>query len=86
MNGVFYTDVNECDAYTPCRNNATCINNNGSYVCNCTEGWQGHDCKDGNDKHNNVFIRRIPAVRRRINKGKGVRSYSNEYSNDHFRC
>lgn len=28
--------------------NGTCINNNGSYVCECIAGWQGHHCEDGN--------------------------------------
>ena len=40
-------DINECDYY-PCENNGTCDNNAGSYVCNCTDGWQGHDCERGN--------------------------------------
>jgi hypothetical protein len=44
----FISDVNECEKFSPCQNNGTCINNNGSYACNCTEGWQGYDCENGN--------------------------------------
>jgi hypothetical protein len=48
----FIPDVNECETFSPCQNNGTCINNNGSYVCNCTEGWQGHNCDIGNYIYN----------------------------------
>ena len=40
-------DVNECKVKDPCIHNGTCINNNGSYVCDCTSGWQGKHCEDG---------------------------------------
>lgn len=42
-----FTDINECDVHFPCQNNGTCVNNNGSYYCDCKEGWQGHDCEIG---------------------------------------
>lgn len=45
---LFYViDVNECEN-SPCQNSGTCINTEGSYGCNCTEGWQGHNCEIGN--------------------------------------
>lgn len=43
---IYVVDVNECD-FAPCKNNGTCINNNGSYVCECIHGWQGQHCDDG---------------------------------------
>lgn len=43
---VYVVDVNECD-FAPCNNNGTCINNNGSYVCECIDGWKGQHCEDG---------------------------------------
>ena len=43
---IWFPDVNECQ-FNPCENNGTCINNNGSYTCNCTDGWQDKDCKKG---------------------------------------
>lgn len=42
-----FSDDDECKSL-PCQNNGTCINTMGSYVCNCTEGWQDKDCGDGN--------------------------------------
>lgn len=39
-------DENECEN-SPCKHEGACINNEGSYFCNCTEGWQGHDCEKG---------------------------------------
>lgn len=44
---IIFVDVDECTRFQPCFNNATCLNTNGSYSCNCTEGWEGHDCEKG---------------------------------------
>lgn len=41
------SDVDECTVFEPCHNNATCINNNGSYLCYCKDGWQGQQCQKG---------------------------------------
>jgi hypothetical protein len=40
------SDRNECDN-SPCQNGGTCLNSDGSYICNCTEGWEGHECQIG---------------------------------------
>lgn len=57
---IFYIDINECKENHPCQNNGTCINNNGSYICQCTEGWQGHDCQIG--KSINHYCRKMLAL------------------------
>lgn len=44
-----FSDENECYILKPCKHDGICINNNGSYVCNCTKGWQGHDCEEGKE-------------------------------------
>lgn len=33
-----------------CKNNATCQNTFGSYVCNCTDGWSGPNCDEDIDE------------------------------------
>ena len=44
---VFNADVNECKVANMCNHYGTCINTNGSYVCDCTDGWHGQHCEDG---------------------------------------
>ena len=43
-----YSDIDECanDTENNCHENALCKNNNGSYSCNCTNGYigDGHNC------------------------------------------
>ena len=34
-------DVNECDQ-SPCHDNATCVNEIGSFECSCLEGFTGN--------------------------------------------
>jgi len=42
-------DVNECEASTTaCLNGAACINELGSYSCNCTLGYIGRRCDTAN--------------------------------------
>ena len=41
-----YTDVNECNKH-PCKNGATCYNNQGSFACVCKLGYKGPLCKKG---------------------------------------
>ena len=38
-----YSDIDECakDDENNCHKNALCKNNNGSYTCNCTNGYFG---------------------------------------------
>lgn len=45
---VLNLDIDECIRYQPCQNNGTCINNDGSFICHCTEGWQDQNCDEGN--------------------------------------
>lgn len=40
-------DIDECQMLHLCKNNGTCLNTNGSYVCSCEEGWRGQHCEDG---------------------------------------
>ncbi|XP_076817338.1 retinoschisin-like [Clavelina lepadiformis] len=35
--------VDQCD-HMPCKNGGTCINDGNSYICNCTDGYEGNDC------------------------------------------
>ncbi|CAK8692637.1 unnamed protein product [Clavelina lepadiformis] len=35
--------VDQCD-HMPCKNGGTCINDGNSYICNCTDEYEGHDC------------------------------------------
>lgn len=44
---IIFLDINECEDITLCQNNGTCSNTDGSYVCSCVEGWQGHNCEKG---------------------------------------
>lgn len=46
MSLYLFLDVNECLTF-PCKNNGTCYNDDGSYFCDCTEGWQGKHCDGG---------------------------------------
>lgn len=41
-----FTDVDECKN-TPCKNGAECQNNEGSFMCQCKEGWTGQHCDEG---------------------------------------
>ena len=39
---IFISDINECGgAEHNCSEHAMCINNNGSYTCDCKEGFTG---------------------------------------------
>lgn len=41
-----FTDVDECKN-TPCKNGAECQNNEGSFMCQCKDGWTGQHCDEG---------------------------------------
>lgn len=46
----FFLDINECsglESESPCQNNGTCINNDGSFKCICLKGWEGNLCQIG---------------------------------------
>lgn len=51
------TDFDECTVLDPCKNNGTCVNNVGSYECQCTNGWQGQDCEHGTKRLNYIYFR-----------------------------
>ena len=39
---IFFLDVNECNAgFDSCHINAKCINTDGSYDCDCEQGFTG---------------------------------------------
>ena len=62
-----FPDIDECSVLSPCDHDGSCTNLNGSYTCNCTEGWNGTNCKEGANLYYNfwfscwssAFIRRI---------------------------
>ena len=41
-------DVDECRA-SPCRNRGRCLNNQGSYACDCQPGFSVHNCQSNID-------------------------------------
>ena len=36
-------EIDLCES-GPCKNNATCSRNVGTYTCECSDGWMGTDC------------------------------------------
>jgi hypothetical protein len=43
---IHYLDIDEC-ALKVCGFHGTCSNTNGSYFCNCTDGFAGQNCDTG---------------------------------------
>ena len=37
-----FADNDECSPTSPCHADATCVNNPGSYECNCNPGYSGN--------------------------------------------
>jgi len=43
---IFFTDLNFCTHHAPCKNGGICMNTGqGSYTCQCTEGFDGTECE-----------------------------------------
>ena len=42
-----FLDIDECYP-NPCLNNGTCIDGIADYTCNCTTGFGGANCENGN--------------------------------------
>jgi hypothetical protein len=38
---ITFLDINECSS-KPCHHNATCTDNEGSFVCECNSGYSGN--------------------------------------------
>jgi len=49
---VTIPDINECyrTGVNPCQNNADCINTDGLFYCNCTEGFEGSLCETSKER------------------------------------
>ena len=43
---ITLTDINEC-ASNPCKNGATCTNQQNAFSCTCAAGWTGTTCATG---------------------------------------
>ena len=46
-----HADRNECSS-SPCQNGGTCEDQVGSYICLCTDGYEGSLCEDNSDDCN----------------------------------
>ena len=44
---LFILEVNECETLNPCKHGGVCVNENGTYHCECPEGWRGLNCDVG---------------------------------------
>jgi hypothetical protein len=50
---ILIVDIDEC-LISGCANNGTCVNSNGSFLCLCTQYYNGTYCEEGrqfNDEH-----------------------------------
>ena len=51
---MVYIDIDECEVdMTYCDSNATCTNNNGSFICACKEGYSGDGMTCDGELHYN---------------------------------
>ena len=64
-----YLDVNECDTASTnaCdANGGACINNDGSYTCECKDGWTGDGLTCTGMKQVSIFISTQKKVKENI--------------------
>ena len=64
-----FLDVNEC-LKIECLNNATCVNRDGSYQCDCLPGYTGQLCEEGKYYY-------IPSLFFHLNKNINCESHEN---------
>ena len=51
---LLFPDVDEC-LDSPCLNEGTCENTQGSYICRCVEEWEGNYCQTGRNHFHECF-------------------------------
>lgn len=46
-----FSDINECypPESNPCQNGADCVNLEGSFQCDCVDGYEGELCENSKD-------------------------------------
>ncbi|RMX57261.1 hypothetical protein pdam_00010561 [Pocillopora damicornis] len=47
-----------CRTSRPCKNGATCVNQNGGYKCLCKPGYQGINCEQGKRHETSIFLKK----------------------------
>ena len=63
-------DINECDNIDSCGENFDCLNNFGSFSCQCKSGFEGADCIDIDECSESTEISSIIIFRKlRVNRG-----------------
>ena len=47
ISDALYVDINECDSSDACPQDSTCVNTDGSFQCNCNDGFtmSGTECE-----------------------------------------
>ena len=51
---ILIPDLDECES-DPCRNNGTCLDKLGKYVCTCDNGFTGKNCEIGTNSPDSYF-------------------------------
>ena len=62
---ITYLDLHECNLNTDgCHDNASCINNEGSYTCNCLNGYTGNGFNCSGKWNNHQVLTLDPRLKR----------------------